>query len=107
MTRFSRQGPRQLRIAGLAATTLLLVSVAAAPASSAAVPSTNCAASLGAGDNFQELCLTEAQLTAMDDAGVNLGTDEISSSPNLHQLANIPKQGPFADESALDSDLAF
>ncbi|MEE6307735.1 hypothetical protein V1634_12965 [Plantactinospora veratri] len=35
------------------------------------------------------------------------GVDEISSSPNLRQIANVPKQGTFATEGALDSDLAF
>jgi hypothetical protein len=35
------------------------------------------------------------------------GVDEIVSSPNMRQLANIPKQGPFANEDALGSDIAF
>src|SRR5688572_13414911 len=33
------------------------------------------------------------------------GVDEIVSSPNLRQIANVPKQGPFAD--ATNSDIAF
>jgi hypothetical protein len=35
------------------------------------------------------------------------GVDEIVSSPNMRQLANIPKQGPFANVDALGSDIAF
>jgi hypothetical protein len=33
--------------------------------------------------------------------------DEIVSSANLKQVANIPKQGPFASETAYNSDWAF
>lgn len=35
------------------------------------------------------------------------GVDEIVSSPNLKQVANIPKTGAFTPENALNSDLAF
>ncbi|GAA2738309.1 hypothetical protein [Actinocorallia aurantiaca] len=35
------------------------------------------------------------------------GVDEMVSSPNLKHLANLPKEGPFASVSALNSDLAF
>ncbi|GGM59331.1 hypothetical protein GCM10011608_50540 [Micromonospora sonchi] len=35
------------------------------------------------------------------------GVDEIVSSSNLTQIANVPKFGAFADESAYNSDLAF
>ncbi|GIJ80229.1 LVIVD repeat-containing protein [Micromonospora phaseoli] len=35
------------------------------------------------------------------------GVDEIVSSANLQQIANIPKFGGFASESAYNSDLAF
>jgi hypothetical protein len=33
--------------------------------------------------------------------------DEIASSRNITQVANLPKQGPFADVNALNSDWAF
>jgi hypothetical protein len=33
--------------------------------------------------------------------------DQVVTSPNVRHLANIPKQGPFNTEDALDSDLAF
>ncbi|GGM07232.1 hypothetical protein GCM10012279_26530 [Micromonospora yangpuensis] len=35
------------------------------------------------------------------------GVDEISSSPNLRQVANLPKQAPFDTTSALGTDIAF
>jgi len=35
------------------------------------------------------------------------GVDEISSSRNLRQIANVPKQGPFNTEAALGTDIAF
>jgi hypothetical protein len=36
-----------------------------------------------------------------------LGVDEIRSSPNIRQIANLPKQSPFNTESALGTDMAF
>jgi hypothetical protein len=35
------------------------------------------------------------------------GVDEIASSENVRQIANVPKLGPFAAESAYNTDLAF
>jgi len=35
------------------------------------------------------------------------GVDEVSSSSNIRQLANVPKQGPFAAENAFNTDWAF
>ncbi|WUH98544.1 hypothetical protein OHR68_34340 [Spirillospora sp. NBC_00431] len=35
------------------------------------------------------------------------GGDEISKTPNMHHLANIPKQGPLAAPEAYGSDWAF
>jgi hypothetical protein len=107
MISFSPQGTRRLRIVGLAATALLVSSALVAPASSAGAPTDRCADLREAGDNFYELCLSEADLTAMDDDAADLGVDEIDSSDNIRQVANIPKQGPFDSTSALNSDLAF
>ncbi|MFY1692462.1 LVIVD repeat-containing protein [Plantactinospora sp. WMMB782] len=87
MFRLSPQGPRRLRIVGLAALSLLVASVAVAPAS-----------------NAQPVAATSKTTS---DVAAPPGVDEISSSPNLRQIANIPKQGTFAAESALGSDLAF
>jgi len=58
-------------------------------------------------DVVSEVCLTEDQLRAMDDTGAMLAVDEISSSRNIRQLANLPKQAPFDITSALASDIAF
>lgn len=35
------------------------------------------------------------------------GVDEIVSSPNMRQLANIPKQDPFAGPNSFGTDMAF
>jgi hypothetical protein len=39
--------------------------------------------------------------------GPGLGVDEIRSSPNVRQIANLPKQAPFNTTSAIGSDMAF
>ncbi|GAB3978157.1 LVIVD repeat-containing protein [Plantactinospora veratri] len=87
MFRLSPQGPRRLRIVGLAALSFLVVTVAVAPAG-----------------NAQPMAATDRTTS---DVAAPPGVDEISSSPNLRQIANVPKQGTFATEGALDSDLAF
>ncbi|ATO12879.1 hypothetical protein O7600_05150 [Micromonospora sp. WMMA1998] len=74
------------RIVGLAAAGLLLAGVIAAPPSSA-----------------QEV--PRAAPATVDSAVP--GVDEISSSPNLRQVANLPKQAPFDTTSALGTDIAF
>ncbi|WP_422740237.1 LVIVD repeat-containing protein [Micromonospora sp. WMMD729] len=78
---------RQLRIVSLAATGLLLTSVALATPSSA-----------------QEAAPAAAPAAAASDIP---GVDEIRSSPNLRQIANLPKQAPFDTTAALNSDMAF
>ncbi|WP_432490796.1 LVIVD repeat-containing protein [Kineococcus gypseus] len=35
------------------------------------------------------------------------GVDEVVSSANLRQIANVPKQGPFATQTAFGTDMAF
>ncbi|TKG66885.1 LVIVD repeat-containing protein [Prauserella endophytica] len=35
------------------------------------------------------------------------GVDEIVHSPNMRQIANLPKEGPFATQEAFNSDIAF
>ncbi|MGV9213384.1 LVIVD repeat-containing protein [Micromonospora sp. RB23] len=79
---------RQLRIISLAATGLLLTSVALATPSSA-----------------QEAAPAAAPPAAA--ASDIPGVDEIRSSPNLRQIANLPKQAPFDTTAALNSDMAF
>jgi hypothetical protein len=58
-----------------------------------------------AADNLTELCLTRDQAGAMDDSGATLAVDEISSSRNIRQVANLPKQAPF--DTSIGSDMAF
>lgn len=88
MSRQSPQGSRRLQIIGLAATALLLATVAVAPPSLAQPPAVP----------------TEPTTT---DVASPPGVDEISSSRNLRQVANIPKAGAFNTESAINSDIAF
>ena len=76
------------RTVSLAAAGLLLAGVIAAPPSSA-----------------QEIPRAQAAPATVDSAVP--GVDEISSSPNLRQVANLPKQGPFDTTSALGTDIAF
>ncbi|RIQ20214.1 LVIVD repeat-containing protein [Jiangella rhizosphaerae] len=64
----------------------------------------------GLGDNFEAYCLTEeelAEITEAPDAASILPGGETASSPNLSLVTNLPKEGPFATTSALNSDLAF
>ncbi|MDH6460768.1 hypothetical protein M2302_000929 [Micromonospora sp. A200] len=94
MIRFSLPRRRQLRIVSLAAAGLLVASVATAPAGNAAVTP----------DAEAVATATTAQAAT---ATPTLGVDEISSSPNLRQIANLPKQAPFNTSAAFNSDMAF
>ncbi|WP_414685533.1 LVIVD repeat-containing protein [Micromonospora robiginosa] len=78
----------RVRTVSLAATGLLLAGVIAAPPSSA-----------------QEIPRAQAGPATVDSAVP--GVDEISSSPNLRQVANLPKQAPFDTTTALGTDMAF
>ncbi|GAB3179326.1 hypothetical protein GCM10027259_27740 [Micromonospora palomenae] len=78
----------------LAAAGLLVASVATAPAGNAAVTP----------DAEAVATATTAQAAT---ATPTLGVDEISSSPNLRQIANLPKQAPFNTSAAFNSDMAF
>ncbi|MEU4715390.1 hypothetical protein AB0F73_17265 [Micromonospora purpureochromogenes] len=94
MIRFPLPRRRQLRIVSLAAAGLLVASVATAPAGNAAVTP----------DAEAVATATTAQAAT---ATPTLGVDEISSSPNLRQIANLPKQAPFNTSAAFNSDMAF
>ncbi|MFI2647865.1 LVIVD repeat-containing protein [Micromonospora fulviviridis] len=76
------------RIVSLAAAGLLLAGVVAAPPSSA-----------------QETSRVATTPATVDSAVP--GVDEISSSPNLRQVANLPKQAPFDTSAAFGTDIAF
>lgn len=86
MTRFPLPRRRQLRTVSLIAAGLLVAGVATSPAGHAAPTTTTQGAPA---------------------AAPGLGVDEISSSPNLRQVANLPKQAPFDTTSALGTDMAF
>ncbi len=60
-----------------------------------------------AGDNFAQGCLPGEDIARLDDSEAALAPGEQASSRNVELLANIPKQGAFDAESALNSDLAF
>ena len=97
---------RRATVLGIGAAAVLAVGFLSAPASNAQTSvDDNCAELIGAGDNFAEACDTE--LAAMDDSGAIPGVDEIVSSPNLRQVANLPKQAPFDTTSAYGTDIAF
>ncbi|WP_326553737.1 LVIVD repeat-containing protein [Micromonospora sp. NBC_01813] len=104
MIKRSPQGPRQLRTVAVTAIAVLLGSTAMATPSHAGTPfDVDCTDTTDA--LAIELCLAQPNSSAADDPG--LGVDEIDSSPNLRQIANLPKSAPFDTESALNSDLAF
>jgi hypothetical protein len=100
----SPQGSRRLRVIAVAAIAALLGSTVMATPGQAGTPfDVDCADAVDA--LAVELCLAQAESIAADEPG--LGVDEIDSSPNLRQIANLPKPAPFDTESALNSDLAF
>ena len=55
----------------------------------------------------EEGCFTDEEVAGFDDSGAALGEGQLASTPNMHLLANLPKSGPFAGETAFNSDLAF
>ncbi|NGM13435.1 LVIVD repeat-containing protein [Verrucosispora sioxanthis] len=79
---------RQLRIVSVAATGLLLASIAVASPG-----------------NAQTVSSAANEPAAAVEAP--LGVDEIASSPNLKLIANLPKQAPFNTTAALGTDIAF
>ena len=60
-----------------------------------------------AGDRFASACLPGNDFAGLDDRKADLAAGETDGSSNLELVANIPKQGAFANDAALNSDLAF
>jgi hypothetical protein len=60
-----------------------------------------------AGDRFAQGCLPGQAIAQLDDSDATLRPGQTDSSPNMRLVANLPKSGAFADESAFNSDLAF
>ncbi|HET7327884.1 MAG TPA: hypothetical protein VFJ14_11445 [Nocardioidaceae bacterium] len=59
-----------------------------------------------ANDRFDQACLPGQDIAQLDDRGAGLEPGE-TASHHMSLLANIPKQGAFADYGAFNSDLAF
>jgi hypothetical protein len=60
------------------------------------------------GDNFVAACdLAGNDYAGLTDEPAAVAAGETASSDNVTLLANLPKQGAFATESSLNSDLAF
>jgi hypothetical protein len=60
------------------------------------------------GDRFARACLPGNDFAGLDDSAARLTRrGEATGSRNLRLIANIPKQGAFANDAALNSDLAF
>ena len=86
---------------------LMLIAAACAWAPSAAAHPEICQGKDYEEQREEEGCFTDEEIAGFDDSGAGLGEGELASSPNMHLLANLPKSGPFAAESAFNSDLAF
>ena len=52
-------------------------------------------------------CFTHEEVASFDDSGNDLAPGAVASTKNLRLLANLPKDGIFAPESAFNSDIAF
>ncbi|WP_223396123.1 LVIVD repeat-containing protein [Nocardioides rotundus] len=59
-----------------------------------------------AGDRFAQGCLSQEQLKRLEGAEAELAPGE-QASQDMNLLANIPKNGAFADYSSFSTDLAF
>jgi hypothetical protein len=99
------QGSRRFRFLALAtAVGVLVAATAASPGHARALE--DCKQRVDSGENLAEWCLTPEQLRAMSEPVAAVpGVDEIVSSRNMRQVANIPKQAPF--DTSVGSDLAF
>ncbi|MEU5942779.1 hypothetical protein ABZ807_27225 [Micromonospora sp. NPDC047548] len=110
MSESTPRGSRGLAISLAATGALLLTAVVAAPASGATESAEGvdvCESFRAAGDNFAEYCIAEEAANEVAATYTIPGVDEISSSPNIELISNIPKFGGFAAEGAYNSDLAF
>ena len=95
----------EIAAAGVIAATLM--PVASAIAEEAPPDPCRSAKTLSEADRLAKNCIPGNDIARMDDSGAQLGVGEVASSRNAKLLANIPKQGAFAGEAALNSDLAF
>ncbi|MEH3033864.1 MAG: hypothetical protein PGN07_07445 [Aeromicrobium erythreum] len=97
---------------GLVAAVLAAPSFAA-PAASSVQPATRTAdpcvgaKTLSDADRRAGNCLPGNDIARLRAGAVQLGQGESASSPNTRLVANLPKQGAFDTEAALQTDLAF
>ncbi|MGN9778512.1 LVIVD repeat-containing protein [Micromonospora sp. H33] len=91
MIQISIPRPARRRLAGVAATGLLVATVAGAPAGAQAAPDD----------------VAAEQTATMEAVTAQLAVDEISSSSNMRLIANLPKQAPFDTVPAFGTDIAF
>ncbi len=75
--------------------------------SESACPPAKAKALKKAGDNFAKGCLPGEDIARLDDSDAALEPGQTASSKNIKLIANLPKQGAFAQESSFNSDLAF
>ena len=85
MIRSSTPRTRQFKVVSLAAASLLIAIVTASPSNAQVTPQSASAGTVDATNTIP-------------------GVDEIASSPNLRQIANLPKQAPL---NATNTDIAF
>lgn len=96
---------RQLLALVAAVACLLALLVAAEPPRLALAHPDHCQDKTEQTDDGE--CFTDEEIAGQDDSGADLEPGETASTKNLHLLANLPKSGPFAGESAFMSDIAF
>ncbi|HWH01215.1 MAG TPA: hypothetical protein VNV66_18325 [Pilimelia sp.] len=102
-------GSRGRKAAGAAGFALILTLGLAASPGYAQLPADAGAAAAAAVPGPEDATAADlglsAELLGADDSDATLGVDEISSSRNMRQLANVPKSGPFT--TGANSDIAF
>jgi hypothetical protein len=95
------RGRRRLRSFGFIGSAALVLSLSAVAPAIASPHTDDCVA-----DVVSTVCLSTGEAVSIDTSAADIpGVDEIRSTPNIRQIANVPKQGPFAD--ATNSDIAF
>ena len=98
---------RGLALLGSAACVAAVLVAAGPPTTAVAHPDACEGKTTSSGEAHDEDCFTDEEIAGFDDSGADLAPGETARTRNVHLLANLPKTGPFAGESNLNSDLAF
>ncbi len=111
-TRSRSTGPALLALAATGVLTAALLSPLAATAETATAVTRNasseeCINALSEADRLAGNCVTGNDIAQLDAASAQLAPGQEAMTDNVKRLANIPKQGAFAPESAYQTDLAF